>query len=163
MVNVRFIDTGPEALGLVQPLWEKLNKHHLNQKSDFQEYYANFTFPERKEVLLKKSNNKDMLISLAEDKDLGILVAYCITTISRENEGEIDSIYVEEKYRSLGVGRELMKRSLMWMDEKGTKIRKVMVAIGNQEAVSFYEGYGFHPRALRLEQPINHDKKVIND
>lgn len=159
MVNLRFIDAGPEALDVVRLLWEKLNKHHLNQKSDFQEHYANFTFPERKEVLLKKSHGGEMLISLAEDKYSGIRVAYCITTISPENEGEIDSIYVEERYRSLGIGKELMKRSLKWMDEKDVRTRKVVVATGNQEAISFYESYGFRSRSITLEQTIKDDKK----
>lgn len=159
MVNLTFVDTGPEHLDLIQPLWEKLNKHHLYQKSDFQGHYANFTFQERKEVLLKKAQDGEMIISLAEDKNSEILVGYSITTLSPENEGEIDSIYVEEEYRSLGVGRELMKRSLMWMDEKGAKTRKVVVAIGNPEAVSFYEGYEFRPRSITLEQRIKPDKK----
>lgn len=159
MVNLIFIDCGPGNLDLIQPLWEKLNRHHLNQKSDFQEHYANFTFQERKEALLKKTRDGEMLISLAEDKDSGILVGYCITTLSPENKGEIDSIYVEEKYRSLGIGKELMKRSLMWMDEKGVKTRKVAVATSNQETISFYESYGFRSRSITLEQTIKDDKK----
>ena len=159
MVNLTFIETGSESLDLIQSLWEKLNEHHLNQKSDFQEHYANFTFQERKEVLLKKSHGGKMLIILVEDKDSRILVAYCITTLSPENEGEIDSIYVEERYRSLGVGKELMKRSLKWMDEKGVRTRKVVVATGNQEALSFYEGYGFLPRSITLKQIIKPDRK----
>lgn len=159
MVNLTFIDTGSESLDLIQPLWEKLNEHHLNQKSDFQEHYANFTFQERKEMLLKKSHDGKMLIILVEDEDSKILVAYCITTISPENEGEIDSIYVEERYRSLGIGNKLMKHSLKWMDEKGVRTRKVVVATGNQEALSFYEGYGFRPRSITLKQIIKPDKK----
>jgi ribosomal protein S18 acetylase RimI-like enzyme len=159
MVNLTFIDTGSETLDLTQPLWEKLNEHHLNQKSDFKEHYSNFTFQERKEVLLRKSHGGDMFISLAEDKDSELILGYCITTLSSENVGEIDSIYVEEKYRSLGIGNELMKRSLKWMDEKGAKTKKVVVGVGNRGAVSFYESYGFHPRSITLEQTIKPNKR----
>ena len=85
-------------------------------------------------------------------------MAYCITTISPDNEGEIDSIYVEERYRGHGFGDELIKRSLEWMDKKGVKKKTVRVAVGNQDAMSFYERYGFLPRSITLEQTANQER-----
>ncbi|MBI5459415.1 N-acetyltransferase [Methanobacterium sp.] len=158
MVNIVFIETGAFDLDLIQQLWEKLNDHHRKQKSDFKEHYENFTFPERAEALLKKSLEGDMHIGRAEEKKTGLLVAYCITTISPDNEGEIDSIYVEEEYRGHGFGDELIKRSLEWMDKKGVKKKTVRVAVGNQDAVSFYERYGFRPRSITLEQTANQER-----
>lgn len=158
MTNIVFIETGALDLDLIQPLWEKLNHHHHQQKSDFQEHYENFTFPERAETLLKKSLRGDMHIGLVKDKESGVMVAYCITTISQDKEGEIDSIYVEREYRGQGIGAELIKRSLKWMDEKGVNKKTVRVSIGNQEAVAFYEHYGFRPRSLTLEQVANQEK-----
>jgi len=158
MVNIVFIETGAFDLDLIQQLWEKLNDHHRKQKSDFKEHYENFTFPERAEALLKKSLDGDMHIGRAEEKKTGLLVAYCITTISPDNEGEIDSIYVEEEYRGHGFGDELIKRSLEWMDKKGVKKKTVRVAVGNQDAVSFYERYGFRPRSITLEQTANQER-----
>lgn len=158
MTNIVFIETGALDLDLIQPLWEKLNQHHREQKSDFQEHYVNFTFAERAETLLKKSLGGDMHIGLVKDKKSGSMLAYCITTISGDKEGEIDSIYVEEEYRGLGFGDELIKRALQWMNEKGAKKKTVRVAAGNQEAVSFYERYGFRHRSLTLEQATNHER-----
>jgi GNAT superfamily N-acetyltransferase len=66
-----------------------------------------------------------MHIGRAEEKKTGLLVAYCITTISPDNEGEIDSIYVEERYHGHGFGDELIKRSLEWMDKKDVKKKTV--------------------------------------
>jgi diamine N-acetyltransferase len=155
MVNLTFIETDAEGLDLIQPLWGKLNQHHGKKKSEFQEHYQNFTFQERKEALLKKACGGDMQVDLAEDKESKLVLGYCITTISPENEGEIDSIYVEENYRSLGIGDQLMKRSLAWLESKGVKNKKVVVAVGNQETLSFYERYGFRPRSITLEQTFN--------
>lgn len=154
MSNIVFIETDDLDLDLIQPLWEKLNPHHHQQKSDFQEHYVNFSFAERAETLLKKSLDGYMHIGLVKNIS-GILVAYCVTTISSDNEGEIDSIFVEEKYRGRGFGDELIKRALKWMDEKGAKKKTVSVAVGNHEAVAFYERYGFRRRSLTLEQTIN--------
>ncbi|WP_321422878.1 GNAT family N-acetyltransferase [uncultured Methanobacterium sp.] len=152
MENIIFIETDARDLDLIQPLWKKLNHHHRQQKSDFQEHYENFTFSERSKTLLKKSLGGEMHIGMLKDKESEIMLAYCITTISEDREGEIDSIYVLEKYRGRGFGDMLIKRSLEWMDEIGVKKKTVKVSAGNQKSVSFYERYGFRPRSLMLEQ-----------
>lgn len=158
MENIIFIETGALDLDLIQPLWEKLNQYHREQKSDFKEHYVNFTFPERAKTLLNKSLRGAMHISRGKDKESGVMVAYCVTTISQDNEGEIDSIYVEEGYRGQGIGAELIKRSLKWMDDKRVNKKTVRVSIGNKEAVEFYKRYGFRPRSLTLEQVIIQEK-----
>ncbi len=152
MENINFIETDHLNLDLIQPLWEKLNEHHLRQNSDFREHYKTFMFQERKEDLMKKATQA-MLICIAEDEESENLVGYSVTTISLENEGEIDSIFVEAKYRLMGVGEELMKRSLRWMDKNGVITKKVVVAAGNDGATSFYERYGFRIRSITMEQP----------
>jgi ribosomal protein S18 acetylase RimI-like enzyme len=155
-MKLKFNLAGKEGLDLIQPLWEKLNDHHKNQTSDFKEHYKNFTFQERKEVLLNKALEGDMYICLAEDEESGTLLGYIVTTISQGNEGEIDSIYVEEEYRLMGIGDALMQRSIKWMDEKNIKTKKVAVATYNQAAISFYERYGFRRRSVTLEQVFDH-------
>ena len=140
-MKLKFNEAGKEGLDLIQPLWEKLNDHHLNQASDFKEHYKKFTFHERKEVLLNKTPEGDMFICLVEDEESGTLLGYIVTTISPGNEGEIDSIYVEEEYRLMGIGDTLMQRSIKWMDEKNIKTKKVAVATYNKAAISLYERY----------------------
>ena len=156
MIIVKYMETNHLSLNLIQPLWEKLNEHHRRQKSHFKDHYENFSFQERKKALLNKAKEGEMLICLAENDDSGILVGYSVTTMSSENVGEIDSIYVEGDYRLLGIGDELMKRSMGWMDKKGVNSRKVVVATGNQEAISFYVRYGFRCRSITLEKPLEH-------
>ncbi len=155
-MKLKFNEAGKECLDLIQPLWKKLNDHHLNQESDFKEHYKNFTFQERKEVLLNKALEGDMHICLAEDEETGTLLGYIVTTISHGNEGEIDSVYVEEKYRLMGIGDALMQHSIRWMNGKNVKTKKVTVATSNQVAISFYERYGFRRRSITLEQPLDH-------
>ncbi|MDD1763163.1 MAG: GNAT family N-acetyltransferase [Methanobacteriaceae archaeon] len=52
---------------------------------------------------------------------------------------------MKEEYRSGGIGDQLMKRSLKWMDEKGAASKKILVTVGNQDVISFYRVYGFRP------------------
>ncbi len=153
MCRIKFIETNHLDLDLIQPLWEKLIEYHQRQKSDFEDHYENITFQKRKEVLLSKAREGKMFICLAEDEKSEILIGYSVTTISSGKIGELDSIYVEDKYRMQGIGHELIKRPLGWMDKKDVKIKKVAVVTGNQEAISFYERYGFRKRSINLEQP----------
>ncbi|WJI09625.1 GNAT family N-acetyltransferase [Methanobacterium sp. CWC-01] len=70
---------------------------------------------------------------------------------------EVDSIYVRGGYRSQGIGDQLMKRSLEWMDEKGAKAKKILVTTGNQDALLFYRRYGFRLRRVVLEQMTSYN------
>ena len=129
-----------------------MRQHHQNKSENFQEHYQDFSFQERKEDLLKKSAVGSLRVDLAKDVSEDRVVGYCVSSLSPELEGEIDSIYVDEAWRSEGVGGTLMERALNWMDENHVKKRRILVANGNEKALEFYARYGFYHRATVLEQ-----------
>jgi len=133
-------------------LWKKLNDEHEVRSEHFSERYAKRTFEKRREVLLKKSEFGFLHIILAHSSSKGELVGYCISTISNEKQGEIDSIYIEPEYRGSGIGDELMKRALSWMDERSVSKRILDVGVGNEDTFAFYSKYDFYPRTIILEQ-----------
>lgn len=45
-----------------------------------------------------------------------------------------------------------MSRSLEWFNENGLKDIIISVALGNEEALPFYEKFGFAPRTYILKQ-----------
>ncbi|WP_369699122.1 GNAT family N-acetyltransferase [Paenibacillus silviterrae] len=45
-----------------------------------------------------------MQILIAVDDQSGTYIGYSISTISKENEGELDSLFLLEQYRSQGIG-----------------------------------------------------------
>ena len=96
-----------------------------------------------------------MRVDIATDN--GRNIGYCVSTV-KKNEGEIDSIFVDQDYRSAGIGRAFMVRALAWMDGQHVTVRRVAVAIGNEDALGFYEQFGFLPRQLLLEQKQNSQK-----
>jgi len=79
------------------------------------------------------------------DSDSNQYVGYCISSITKDNEGEIDSIFIEENYRRLGIGDCFMKKALEWMDKQSVKTKRIVIAYGNEEAMAFYSRYGFAP------------------
>jgi ribosomal protein S18 acetylase RimI-like enzyme len=60
---------------------------------------------------------------------------------------------VRAAYRGRGIGEELVRRSLAWMDEQGARKITIGVVLGNEEALPLYEKFGFYPRAYSLSRP----------
>ena len=111
-----------------------------------------FSFDTRKADLLKQAQNKHMRVVIAFDDEVQNRVGHCKSSVDKENTGEIDSIFVLQGYRGLGIGEQLMQKGLQWMDEMGAEKIVVNVAAGNEQAFGFYERYGFYPRRTMLEQ-----------
>ncbi len=138
---------------MVGDLWKKLNDDHRERSPHHANHYYGMTFEGRKKHLLEKSRNGALRVDLARDTKTNKLVGYCVSTVSETGQGEIDSIYVEADYRSLGIGDAIMKRVLAWMDVLAVTKRMVEVASGNEEAIAFYHRYGFYPRSVILRTP----------
>ena len=139
-------------LDSVAPMWEKLKIHHSMISANFSEEFLNKTFASRKTDLIKKSKPGKLRVDLARSKENGAYVGYCISTINKDNAGEVDSIFVEEKFRAKAIGEKLVKKALKWMDDEKVKSKIIMVASGNEGVLPFYEKFGFLPRFIMLKQ-----------
>jgi ribosomal protein S18 acetylase RimI-like enzyme len=143
---IAYVEKGVDSLDLIRPLWEQLNEHHLVRSPNFKQHYEQMTFEARKRDLQKKDQLR--VITAVEDCHI---IGYCVCTISAEGDGEIDSIFVEDAYRRSGIGEELMRRALSWLDLGGARKMIVAVAAGNEAAIPFYESFGFVPRMTVLQ------------
>jgi len=151
VANIIYSSGNQTLLDRIKPLWQELNQHHLCRSPYFKEYYQNLTFEERKRVILQRLvGGGHIRVDLAFDSDT--LAGYCVSSIDRALTGEIDSIYVDETYRGRGIGTNLVKNALTWLNSKGSKKNIVSVGVGNEDAYSFYEKFDFYPRRTMLEQ-----------
>ncbi|WP_261852480.1 GNAT family N-acetyltransferase [Clostridium folliculivorans] len=147
MSEFRFISGGIELLDLVRPLWQMLNEYHKEKSKDFEEQYISFTFEERKKKLMASELMHIDIVADSSNK----YIAYCISTIDSELIGEIDSLFIKGEARKLGLGNELLKRSLSWLDSNKVKRKVITVAAGNEDVIDFYNRYGFKKRRIVLE------------
>ena len=150
--NIEIVTGGMELLDSVKPLWEKLNTLHAEMSKNFSKSYQEWTFEDRKNDLIVKAEDNKLKVDLAFDREHEKNVGYCVSTIDEKNIGEIDSIFVEEKYRDHGLGEELMKSTLRWLDDQRVEEKYIAVAAGNEKAFKFYERFGFYPRRTVLSQ-----------
>ena len=136
-------------MDLIRPLWEKLRLHHQEHSVNFKDFYEKFTY----EVRMKKFfvlPDDNQFVEVAED-ETGIIAGYCITSISEDGAGELESIYVEEEFRKRGVGGALVRNSIEWLKNCNCSKITVSVANGNEAAFPFYENFGFRHRMSILE------------
>ena len=150
-MDIIYIELNDDEIDLIKPLWENLKEHHRELSTYFTGKYEQLTFKERKEQILKKASNRSLKIDIVKDKENEQFVGYCISSIF-DKVGEIDSIYIEKNYRNENIGIQLMKRSLNWMDNMCVKNKKIIIAVGNEELISFYQRFNFYPRHITLEQ-----------
>lgn len=150
--DIEYLEKNGSELDMIKPLWEKLLEYHRDRSQYFSEYYASINFELRKQTLLEKSRDGAIRVDLAIDKERNQLIGYCVSTLSGEKQGEIESIYVEPEYRGSGVGDNLMRKALAWMDINQARKKILSVAQGNESVMGFYRRYKFYPRITILEQ-----------
>ena len=150
-MNIEYLETDVWGLDLIKGLWEKLNEHHRVHSKYFAEETAQRTFEDRIKSLTDESK-AELHIDLAKNKTSGMIIGYCVSSISNQGQGEIESIYVEPDYRKLGIGDMLMRKALFWLDGKRVTRKRIGVGAGNEEVFGFYSRYGFYPRVIILQQ-----------
>jgi ribosomal protein S18 acetylase RimI-like enzyme len=145
---------GEEGLDAVRPLWEKLRAHHVPLLSKFPGEAPPFNFGSRKQEILGKAAAGKIRIELVSIAPDAVDIAYCVSTITGDGRGEIDSMFVEDHFRGRGIGSQLVRHALEWMDGIGASSKVVSVAHANEAALAFYKRFGFHPRTILLQHSL---------
>ena len=144
-MNIEYSETDREGIDIIAPLWEKLNEHHGGISRHFSFDYPRRTWENRKKELLSEA--ADLRVDLATEISTGLLVGYCVSSITDDSLGEIESIFVESDYRRHGIGDILINKALQWLKSIQSEKIIVQIIVDNIEVYSFYERYGFYPRS----------------
>jgi len=142
-MNICLVEKDIKEIEIIKPLWEKLNLLHLDKAIYFKNKYKKFTFDKRMEAIYKKAQDGIVKLDMILDSDSGNYVGYCLTSIE-DTLGEIESIYIEKEYRNFGLGGTLMNSALKWFELNEIKNIEINVVYANEEALPFYERYGFY-------------------
>lgn len=152
MGEIKYVSGGVALLGRIGGLWKELNDHHADVSVHFSEAFTKFTFEGRKESLVNNSANGQLLVEIAAELKSATDVGYCITSITSDNKGEIESIYIRPEFRKSGIGSTLISRAIGWLDSNNVEKKAVAVAYGNESAFEFYSKFEFYPRVTMLSQ-----------
>jgi diamine N-acetyltransferase len=150
--SIRYIHGDQTNLDQIKPLWEGLNRCMGERSTYFKRHFETRTWEIRRVELLKNAASGLMRVELAVDEETAKAVGYLVSSVNSEKLGTVESIFVSEGYRGLGVGESLMKNALAWMDQNGIVEKIVEVTVGNEQVYGFYERFGFLPRQTLLKQ-----------
>lgn len=104
-----------------------------------------------------KSEDGLVLIALENETPIGYLVAE-INEVNDyrniEKISELDNMWVDDEYRSTGVGKELIKLYENWSRDKGVLRTRVIASSKNNRAIDFYKREGFQEYDLILEKDL---------
>lgn len=142
-MNISLIEKDINEIQLIKPLWEKLNLIHLNKSVYFKSKYEKFKFEKRMESVSKICENCIVKLDVILDNDTMDYVGYCLSSI-KGNIGEIESIFIEKQYRGYKLGDKLMINALNWFESNSITNVQINVVYENDEAILFYEHYGFY-------------------
>ena len=151
MKNIEYVEGSFELLEHVKPLWQELNRHHKANAKFFADRFDNITFEKRHE---KFASSNNIMIELVKDTSSNTYIGYCISTITEDLIGEVDSLYLKNEYRKFGIGDVLMTRTLNWLNDHEVKSKTIGVAEGNEIVLDFYKRYNFFPKRIILEEII---------
>jgi ribosomal protein S18 acetylase RimI-like enzyme len=151
-MRIEYEEIDANSLNLVESLWEKLKKHQKVRSPNFAQHFADRTWEARRSELLVKAKNGALHVDLARDVEVRRVIAYCVSTVSSDRKGCVESIFVEPNFRKKGIGRNLMLEALGWMNSKQAEAIVLEVGVGNEAVLSFYSRYGFYPRTIILQQ-----------
>lgn len=142
-MNIKIMEKNFSEINTIKPLWEKLNLIHLEKSVYFKSKYETFTFEKRISSVSEKVENGKIKLDTLIDVEKGKCIGYCLSSIE-EDSGEIESIFIEEEYRKFKLGDKLMKSALNWFETNKIEKIEICVVYANDDALTFYERYGFH-------------------
>lgn len=151
-----------EEIEILREPLEKLHQHHNNKSIHFSGYYPRTSFDARVEQYRKNANYGEYHIELFTDAETNNIVGFCIA-YSKGSSGKVEVLFVDEKYRSQGLGAKLMHNAMAWFASYNIFEVELTVVYGN-DAISFYEKLGFYPRSTimttKIENATQEDDKI---
>jgi diamine N-acetyltransferase len=150
--KIRFNQSDQSSLDQIKELWEGLNRCMGDRSLYFKQHFTAMTWVKRESELLEKAAGGQILVDIAFDDQADVAVGYLVSSVNSEKVGCVESIFVSEAYRGLGIGELLMQKALEWMDENGAAEKILEVTVGNEQVYGFYGRFGFLPRQTLLKQ-----------
>lgn len=134
-----------ELLPYCDNLWELFIENQTKNAGEMAEGIAAYLQSQRDGSLLAKISDGELHIQLVYISKIQEPIGFCITSLSSDRIGEVEALYVLDKYQGNNLGTKLLQTSLQWLEENNALEQKLIVATGNEQVFSFYQKFGFHP------------------
>ncbi len=101
--------------------------------------------------MMLENHNAILMVSVVDGAVVGMItVQMLISTAMGEKVGLIEDFVISEKYRGMGIGRELLNALILVSQKEGLKRLALGADHRNHKAVSFYQKQGFDTSHMGL-------------
>jgi diamine N-acetyltransferase len=132
-----------ELLPYCQNLWELFIENQTKNAGEMSDGVATYLQSQRDAGLLAKTIYGKLHIQLVYTSNIQEPIGFCITSLSSDQIGEVEALYVLDKYQGNNLGTKLLQTSLQWLEENNALEQKLIVATGNEQVFNFYQKFGF--------------------
>ena len=145
MDSFHFKEGSFELLDFCNDLWELFIISQTRNAGEMSDGVKEYIHSLKNGGLLDKTRNGQLYVQLVYVNNTEKPIAFCITSLSKDLIGEIETLFVLEKYQGNNLGGRLFKKALSWLEEKEAIEQRLTVAIGNESVFNFYSRYNFFP------------------
>ena len=143
MDSFKFREGSSELLSFCDNLWKLFIENQIQNAGEMSVGIAAYIKDLRDGGLLTKTKDGKLHVQLAYTSNENNSIGFCITSLSENHIGEVETLFVLDKYRGNNIGTKLFQRSLQWMEENNAQTQKLAVVAGNEQIFSFYQKFGF--------------------
>lgn len=143
MSSFRVQEGCSELLPACGPLWELFISNQAQKAGTMAVGVEAYLRSLRDGGLLSKTRDGKLQVQLVWVEEQEEPVGFCITSLTQEQVGEVEALFVLERYRGNQLGGQLFQNALAWMEQAGAVEQRLVVAVGNEAVLGFYEKYGF--------------------
>lgn len=134
----------------------ELSYDDISQISAMEKEYFGQPWSESSIATYAEKGNTIFVVAKDGEKVAGYLAVMCVL-----DEGNLVSIAVSEKYRRMGIARELLDIAYDMAHERGVTSINLEVRESNDAAIALYEDEGFYKVGVRKEFYSNPKEDAI--
>jgi diamine N-acetyltransferase len=145
MNSFQFKEGSSELLASCGILWELFISNQAESAGEMSVGVESYIRSLRDDGLLQKTQDGKLQVQLVFVDDEEEPIGFCVTSLTQERVGEVEALFVVDRYQGNKLGGQLFQNALAWMEKEGATEQRLVVAVGNENVFDFYAKYGFFP------------------
>jgi diamine N-acetyltransferase len=145
MNSFQFKEGSSELLAFCTTLWELFISNQAQNAGEMSVGVEEYIHNLQNNGLLQKTQDGKLQVQLVFVGDQEDPIGFCVTSLTKERVGEVEALFVLDRYQGNKLGGQLFQNALAWMEKEGSTEQRLVVAVGNEKVFDFYARYGFFP------------------
>ena len=145
MNSFQFKEGSSELLDSCENLWELFISNQAENAGEMSVGVEEYLRTLRDKGLLQKTQNGKLHVQLVMVDREKEPIGFCVTSLTQDRIGEVEALFVIDRYQRNKLGGKLFQNALAWMEKERAIEQRLVVAIGNEKVFDFYAKYGFFP------------------